>query len=242
MTPEEYLGKKGNYDVVIFDEFHLNFYWGDSFRPLMWEVFYEVVENSEFTILLTATLTSEMKAEIELFRSHFDRMLWVNCGNQKLRTLPGSYIKFSRPDSLLDLICSEPKNDGVKLIFCAYKNEVHELTASLKRKGFSVIPCIGGESRFMKERLESCPCPDFIVSTTVLSHGVNLPVIRKIFFLYKVNNIDFWIQMVARGGRRGENFEVFALEKPYLMKWSPLLNLFKRFCLKISRMEFPWLC
>jgi len=184
MTPEEYLGKKGGYDVVIFDEFHLNFYWGDSFRPFMWEAFYEIVENAELTILLTATLTKEMKAEVELFQSHFDRLFWVNCGNQILRTLPHSYIKFPGPSSLLDFLLQERKNTGTKLIFCAYRNEVFAVTASLRKKGFSVIPCIGGESKHMTQRLEECPLPDFIVSTTVLSHGVNLPVIQKIFFLY----------------------------------------------------------
>lgn len=242
MTPEEYLGKKGSWDVVIFDEFHLNFYWGDSFRPLMWEVFYEIVENTELTILLTATLTSEMEEEISLFSTHFDRIFWVNCGNQKLRTLPYSYIKFPHKISLLDFLFKSPRNDGTKLIFCAYKKEVFELTASLKKQGFSVIPCVGGESKFMHQRLEECPFPEFIVATTVLSHGVNLPVIQKIFFLYEVKNLDFWIQMVARGGRRGEKFQVFSLEKPYLMKWNPLKNYWKLLSLKLSRLEFPWLC
>jgi len=38
--------------------------------------------------------------------------------------------------------------------------------------------------------------------------------------------LDFWIQMVARGGRRGEDFEVFSLESPVEINWSPLKNYF----------------
>src|SRR5262245_1203823 len=57
MTPEEWTGKKCRSEVVIFDEFHLYFYWGDTFRPHMWEVFFELSENAGLTILLTATFS-----------------------------------------------------------------------------------------------------------------------------------------------------------------------------------------
>ena len=40
MTPEEWLRKKNRSKIVIFDEFHLYFYWGDSFRHSMWEACY----------------------------------------------------------------------------------------------------------------------------------------------------------------------------------------------------------
>jgi hypothetical protein len=54
---------------------------------------------------------------------------------------------------------------------------------------------------------------------------VNLPKLEKIFFTYKVSNIDFWIQMVARGGRKGEAYKVYALEKPFVLPWSQWKNL-----------------
>jgi superfamily II DNA or RNA helicase len=78
----------------------------------------------------------------------------------------------------------------------------------------------------MSERLKSQPNPDFIISTTVLSHGVNLPKIEKLFFTYKVENPDLWIQMVARGGRKGEEFQVFALEEPIGLFWSSWKNAY----------------
>src|SRR5689334_4916886 len=52
MTPEEWLLKKITAEIVIFDEFHLHFYWGDAFRPNMWEVFYELSHMASLTILL----------------------------------------------------------------------------------------------------------------------------------------------------------------------------------------------
>lgn len=241
MTPEEWMKKKESFDIVIFDEFHLNFYWGDSFRPLMWEMFYEVVENPELVVLLTATLTSEMRAEIEHFSTHFDRMLWADQGNQQLKNLPQIYLRAPSKNWLIDVIFNEPKTNSVRLIFCEFKDEVRSLAKMLNEKGYSTISCIGGESDQMASRLKDCPRPDFIISTTVLSHGVNLPSIQKIYFLYPTKNIDFWIQMVARGGRRGESYEVYSLEKPFLLPWNPIKNYFGLLRVKISQFEFPFI-
>jgi superfamily II DNA or RNA helicase len=76
----------------------------------------------------------------------------------------------------------------------------------------------------MKEKFALTPVPDFIIATTVLGHGVNLPLIKRVFFLYPVKNPDFWLQMVARGGRRGESYSVFALENPIGIRFSRFKN------------------
>jgi len=93
MTPEEWLKKGKTSRVVILDEFHLYYYWGDTFRPQMWEAFYEIVQHAELVILLTATLTKEMLEEIKKFHCHFDRMTWVDHGNQQLKNKPIRYYK-----------------------------------------------------------------------------------------------------------------------------------------------------
>lgn len=220
MTPEEWLGKKLHSEIVIFDEFHLFFYWGDTFRFRMWEAFYEISTRASLTVLLTATLFPEMKEEIKLFSPQFDSLLWIDHGNQILKFKPARYIKAPSRNWILKQIENEDYGASVKLIFCQYREEVYEIEKRLRNSGFSCLTCIGGESKYFKDKLKHTPLPDFIISTTVLSHGVNLPQIRKIFFLYEVNNLDFWIQMVARGGRRGESYEVQALEKPIDVKWN----------------------
>jgi ATP-dependent DNA helicase RecQ len=244
MTPEEWLGKKVFYEIVIFDEFHLFFYWGDSFRPLMWEVFFEISLMTKMTFVLTATLSSQMRQEVSLFSTQFDHILWLNHGNQYLLYKPSLYLKAPSKKWIMNEIESQVKGADVKLIFCKYRNEVLFLEKKLTELGYSCLSCVGGESKFMAEKLKHNPCPDFIVATTVLSHGVNLPDIKKIFFLYEVANLDFWIQMVARGGRRGESFEVYSLEKPWGLIWNPWQNLIHimRFSLKrkLSHQSFPF--
>jgi len=225
MTPEEWMVKKTKRKVVIIDEFHLFFYWGDTFRPVMWEAFFEISQSAELIILLTATLSPEMKIEIENFSQHFDEMMWIDHGNQKLKYLPARYIKAFSKEWILNEVRGSKKNESVKLIFCEYRNEVYQLEKELTNLDFKCISCVGGEAGEMALKLKLNPRPDFIISTTVLSHGVNLPDIRKIFFTYSLKNLDFWIQMVARGGRRGEKYEVFALEIPYHLKYSRLKNI-----------------
>ena len=239
MTPEEWLVKKTQRKVVIIDEFHLFFYWGDTFRPKMWEAFYEMAETAELIIGLTATLSENMRTELTKFSCHFDEMIWIDRGNQKLKYLPVRYIKASSKEWILNEIRCSKKNESVKLIFCEFRHEVYQLEKELSESGFKCVGCVGGEAGSMGEKLKQIPHPDFIISTTVLSHGVNLPDIRKIFFTYSLKNLDFWIQMVARGGRRGETYEVFALEKPYNIKYSGLKNFFILLLLTL-RQKLSW--
>lgn len=233
MTPEEWLKKQPRSRVVIVDEFHLFFYWGDSFRPAMWEAFFELVQKAELVILLTATLTEEMVAAIRRYSCQFNQILWVDHGNQQLKNKPIRYLKAYSIRWMQEFILEGQHARGVKLIFCAYRSQVMDWEKRLKERGFRVWTCVGGEASLFSLKAQSERPPDFIIATTVLSHGVNLPNISQIFFLYQIRNLDFWIQMVARGGRRGESFEVFSLENPHGIKYSGILNL-----LAILRLSF----
>ena len=236
MTPEEWLKKGKESRIVILDEFHLYFYWGDSFRPQMWEAFYEMVQAAELVIFLTATLTEEMIEEIKTYGCHFDRMTWVDHGNQQLKNKPIHYYKAHSLKWIENYLLNITFDKGVNLIFCAYRADVMKWEKILKAKGHTVWTCLGGEASLFSLKVQNELPPKFIIATTVLSHGVNLPNISRIFFLYSVKNLDFWIQMVARGGRRGETFEVFALENPVGIKWNKLLNTLAiaRLSLKMS--------
>lgn len=220
MTPEEWMLRQVEVDIVIFDEFHLYFFWGDSFRPQMWESFYALASMSKLTVLLTATWNQQMQSEFKQFEVQFDEGLWIDFGNQVLKTYPVRYVKLPGRDWVEDLVTCAPEGKETALIFCAYRDDVFKWGEKLRAQGYRVWTCVGGEARHMRTLIKSEAAPDYIISTTVLSHGVNLPVISKIYFFYELRDIDFWIQMVARGGRRGEKYEVFALERPYGMRWN----------------------
>jgi len=183
-------------------------------------------------ILLTATLTPEMVEIIKSYKCHFDKMTWIDHGNQCLKYKPFLYFKAYSQRWLENYLINLNPHGGVTLIFCAYRSEVIKWEKKLKHLGHTVWTCVGGEASLFSLKVQSEKPPNYIIATTVLSHGVNLPQISRIFFLYQVKNLDFSIQMVARGGRRGEKFEVFSLENPIGIKWSKLLN-----CLAIARLS-----
>lgn len=214
MTPEEWAMTKPNREVVIIDEFHLNFYWGDTFRATMWETFYEVSGNCRLMILMTATLNESMRQEISFYTTTFDSIYWADFGNQRLKYFPKKIILAPSSAWLNRLVLTLPPEKKVNLIFCEYRSEVTEWKKCLEEKGYQVWSCVGGEASTFAKKVQTGGSPQFIVATTVLSHGVNLPRVHRIWFTYKVSNLDFWIQMAARGGRRGEDFDIYCLDNP----------------------------
>ncbi len=224
MTPEEWIVKKPRAQILIFDEFHLFFYWGDTFRERMWECFYEATLESRFCLLLTATMTMDMLEVFKTYHCNFSRISWVDVGNQQLKNAPFRYYKYPSKNWLTNYFDQLIPASGTGLIFCQYRHEVRSWEEKLKQKNFKCWSCVGGEAAEFSKLVRTGVVPDFIVATTVLSHGVNLPVISRIYFTYQVRNLDFWIQMVARGGRRGEAFDVFALENPNGLEWNGLKN------------------
>ena len=202
MTPEEWMMKSIEVDIVIFDEFHLYFFWGDSFRPQMWEVFYDLASSSKLAVLLTATWNPEMQVEFKKFEEQFEEKLWLDFGNQVLKTYPVRYVKLPARAWVEDLVTCAPEGRETALIFCAYREEVFAWGRKLREQGYRVWTCVGGEAKHMRHLIKTEAPPDYIVSTTVLSHGVNLPVISKIYFFYELGDIDFWIhstlQNIAR--------------------------------------------
>jgi superfamily II DNA or RNA helicase len=129
---------------------------------------------------------------------------------------------------------------GTGLIFCQYREEVRHWESKLLSLGFRCWSCVGGEAQGFSTLVRTQLPPDFIIATTVLSHGVNLPRISRVFFTYPVKNRDFWIQMVARGGRKGEPFDVFSVEKPTGLQWNKYTNYLaiRRLDLKMSGRKF----
>jgi superfamily II DNA helicase RecQ len=224
VTPEEYLVRPPHALVVIFDEFHLYLYWGDSFRERMWEAFYGACAVSRLCVLLTATVSPELVDLIRSFAANFDQIIWVDRGNRQLKFLPRTYIKAPSRKWVIADIMRQQKGAGVRIVFCRYREEVLALAGKLSGAGFSCLTCLGGEAGALGGKLMLTPAPDYIVCTTVLSHGVNLPEISRVYLLYPTGNCDFWIQMIARGGRRGGNFNVIGLELPHSIPWSPIGN------------------
>ncbi|MFA5582805.1 MAG: helicase-related protein [Bacteriovoracaceae bacterium] len=226
-TPESYLLSPEEASIVIFDEFHLLFYWGDHFREGMWQAFFEISMNSSLCIGLTATFNDEILSRVKEWH-HFDQFLWFDAGNLKLKYEPSQITRFLNQKLHHDFIFLQDP-EKTQVIFCEFREEVKTWVEKIREQGFSVLGCVGGETQSFTEKLKGGR-PQFIVSTTCLSHGVNLPIIEAVHFTYKVDNLDFWIQMTARGGRDGSAYRVYCsylLKEVKLNFWTNLWRNFK---------------
>lgn len=204
----------GPQDLLVIDEVHLYFHWA-HFRPGLWHALSELLSRFDLVLAMSATVSFTMFNEFRtILKSEFDHLHLVNAGNYVLKNPPAHVYKISNQLALIlelkwRLLKSKRESfqNRCYLVFCQYRQEVKSWEKILTDWGYRCASCIGGESRFFK--IDPTNPPEVIISTTVLSHGVNLPMVWAVFFLYMEQNDDFLLQMVARGGRRGEDFDLY---------------------------------
>lgn len=215
----EELFKKEQKVIFVIDEFHLFYHWGDSFRPVLHEKLLAVL-NFYFPVLaITATMSqsvmSLMKKDLSFYQ---DFWVHLDYGNHCLHRQPQKLVCFNglKPHYIQKSFWRElrqKKKKEIFLYFCAYRSQVDELVCRCERMGFKALGCVGGEvEKFLTEVENNEGEIDCIISTTTLSHGVNLPEIKKVFIDYEVKNYDFWLQMIGRGGRQGASYQVYTTD------------------------------
>lgn len=221
--------------IVVLDEFHLIYHWGRDFRPILFDTYIDLVVKNYKLLFLSATMKKE---NLESLPLELESCYYLDLGNHQLKNEPQK--TFYYPKKWQALLYDNLKlqieigASHTILVFCPYREEVKRLHY-LYQKDYSVLSCVGGEAREFSRKLSSLHSPpDIIFSTTCLSHGVNLPKISHIFFLYEVKDLDFFIQMTGRGGRKGEEFVVHCLEN----RSKTLLEVL--FISMILRLKFIW--
>ncbi len=226
--------------LFILDEFHLFYHWGESFRPVLHDRFLGILETQAPVLGITATMSAELLERLKAdLNYHNEIWFHLDFGNQKLHRTPKKihYFHSMKPQIFNRTMWRELRmkhENDVYLVFCSYRSEVDELVARSRRMGLRSLGCVGGEVENFLQQLENTNGNvDCIFSTTTLSHGVNLPEIKKVFINYEVKNYDFWLQMIGRGGRRGGEYEVYTFDSFHSSKRERLkgqaLNYFSDF-------------
>lgn len=210
-------------DLIVFDEFHLVHLW-QEFRPILLEFWYWLSVVSQKVLLLSATFNWDVwfqKEEANIWLLNCDGYGQLNLHGKKLIHEP-KHIHFLNLFSkkimifFLKSLLLFFRNVTV-LIFFPKREQVKKWSRWCKRYQLSFLSCLGGEVQNFIQQLEVIPHPQIILSTSVLSHGVNLPP-RDLIFIWGSNwQEEIWIQMKSRGGRRGETFYLFS-EKQSWMK------------------------
>lgn len=222
--------------LFVIDEFHLIYYWGRDFRPKLFETYYDLAAMGASVVGLTATLGDEIRSQVfSDAMGAFDESHFLDLGGGTLLFRPKFQFNFSLINSAaqLHLIAIALSLKCLPtVVFCSQRRNVSNVVAFFRRRGFSAIGCVGGEVEKFRADLEAKGQPQIIVATSVLGHGVNLKGIRLVCFLDKVDKPDFYLQMMARGGRDGKGFAVFGRQKGSLFSKAleillyPLIRLF----------------
>lgn len=197
--------------LIFLDEFHLFYMW-KNFRPKMWECLENVSTLSHTVMGVTATLENKIKDNwYEHTVGNFEHSVWLDLGNYELKKYPEQiYQMVGNCEKYIEyLIRVNRNNNRVVLCFCAYRQQVHGMTELFRLRKLKAIGCVGGETKVFIDDLKRTPDVQVIFSTVALSHGVNLPDICDIVFLYHEKNPSYFLQMSARAGRHGENYSIY---------------------------------
>lgn len=211
--------------LFVIDEFHLFYHWGEDFRPVLHDRFLAILNFCFPTLAVTATMSEEIMNKMKMDLEHYeDFWMHIDYGNHQLHREPSSMLCFQglKPHYIQKAFWREirqKKESEIFLYFCAYRSQVDELVERSKRLGFRSIGCVGGEvENFLEMVKKSDGQIDCIFATTTLSHGVNLPEIKKVFIDYQVKNYDFWLQMIGRGGRQGSQYQIYTIDEFHTSK------------------------
>jgi len=224
----ELLNTKKKPISFVLDELHLFYHWSHSFRPILFEKLIEISLSQNPILGLTATLDKKIEDEITSgFSNQYENIIKIDVGNQKLLNYPTSQFSFNLLGKkfLFKYLLKKSARllpGELILVFCAYRKQVEWWLDYSFYKGINAMGCVGGMTDQFLSQLSRNKDVSIIFSTTALSHGVNLPKLNSIWMLDKVENRDFYLQMVARGGRRGENFDLYSMDPKKEM------NLFKQ--------------
>lgn len=201
--------------IIVLDEFHLFYEWGQDFRPKLLEAWSSLACGKASVIGLSATVKEKWLKQFELdCQGLFEQSYLLDTGNFKLLNPPREHCfplrfpNFLIQELVLKLLSLERER---VLIFCETRSQVEEWYRFCLIQGIYAGKCLGGQAKFFSEKLKKSS-PQVIIATTVLSHGVNLPSVERVYILYQVDDPSFYLQMLARGGRRGENFHVYSYQ------------------------------
>ncbi len=112
--------------IFILDEFHLYYYWGDTFRNHLLEFYYDITSRSCPLILLTATLSEEHIQRLSVEQKiNYQQIFHLDFGNQVLKNYPNRifyYPKMIKSWMEDDILYADHK--GTCLIFCEFREQV----------------------------------------------------------------------------------------------------------------------
>ena len=200
---------------ITIDEAHCVSQWGHDFRPDYLEI--STVRKlfpDAAMLALTATATEHVRRDIcenlgmkkpAVFISSFNRE------NIYLEVLP----KQKPQQQVVDCIRKHTGESGI--IYCHSRKQVDELSASLDKAGYSVLPYHAGLSDEVRAKNQELFIKDevqIIVATIAFGMGINKPNVRYVINYDLPKSIEEYYQEIGRAGRDGLPSSALLLYSP----------------------------
>ncbi len=209
-------------DLIVIDEFHLFLMW-DNFRPQLRECWMWLSMTSKNVLLLSGTFDWEVwsqSSEGKLWLENVGMYGKVDLHQKRLLCQPvkewfiPTYMKalFFICLKFFLIYCCRWK----VLVFFPTREQVHRWERWCRKYTISHLSCLGGMAIQFVEQLQCRPDPQVILSTSVLSHGVNLPQRDIVIIMGNSWNKEIWWQMKSRGGRNGEKYYFFSEKQAWM--------------------------
>lgn len=199
-------------DLIVVDEFHLHLMW-QSFRPKLEESWLWLAVVPKNILLLSGTFNWDkwsVSQYGQLWLENAHNYCKLDLHENNLLCMPVKEWIFSSskkwPVLILLKIILLFTNRFKILIFLPKREQVQNWARWCRKYDLSCLSCVGGMSLQFMEKLKTDPNPSLILSTSVLSHGVNLPARDIIVILGNLWQEELWRQMKSRGGRKGEKY------------------------------------
>jgi len=202
-------------DYMVVDEAHCISQWGHDFR-LEYQALGPLRRGLKIPVAaFTATATPAVQQEIIQQLQLNDPLVRVHGFFR--RNLAFRAMQEASEAKRLALIEEAIAPEGATIVYCSSRNRVEEISADLRKKGFSSYAYHAGLTPEKRERAHAHFQDDarvVLVATNAFGMGVDRPDVRSVIHAQMPGTLEAYYQEAGRAGRDGQPASCLLLHSP----------------------------